>query len=140
MLFLSGVTTSFLARNFAPLILGVICLLWAGCRKGDQNAAVTAANAPGAPARAEAAIEDAFKTGDPKVKAVADDVVAAIRNHETAKAFVELNALSSAPGLTAQQKEATMQSMVIFNVQLRDAAAKGDAEAGKLLEKYRATK
>ena len=131
---------SFLSRHFAPLFLGVICLLWAGCRKSDQNAAVTASNAPGAAARAGTELENAFKTGDPKVKALADEVVAAIRNNDQQKAFVELNALSSAPALTPQQKEATMQSLVIFNVQLRDAAAKGDAEAAKLLEKYRATK
>jgi len=88
---------------------------------------------------AQSAIEQAFKEAKPEFKAVADEAAAAIQA-QPAKALVQLQALSSSPDLDPKQRNATQDSILVLATELRAAADKGDAEAEKALQAYRASK
>jgi hypothetical protein len=44
------------------------------------------------------------------------------------------------PDLTAEQRNAATESMQLASQRLRDAAAKGDPDAAKVLDNYRANR
>ena len=84
--------------------------------------------------------DKAFANASPDVKAALGEAEAAMKAEEDAKAFMQLNALSARPDLTAEQRGAAAQSMLSVSKKLDEAAAKGDREAAALLESYRASK
>jgi len=113
----------------------VLCLTFSamiGCKKSE-------APAPATPAEAQAAIQDAFKQATPELKAAADETAVAIER-EPAKALGQLRGISANLDLTLEQRRAAEQSMFLLLKNLRDAAAKGDANAEQALEAYQATK
>jgi len=112
-----------LSLTFSPII---------GCKKGE-------ARAPATPAEAQAAMQDAFKQANPELKAAADETAAAIEREPT-RALGQLQGISSNVELTPDQRRAAEQSTLLLLKKLRDAAAKGDANAEQALEAYRATK
>lgn len=85
-------------------------------------------------------IRQAFAKSSPDVKAAAEEAAAGLESADTGRAFLQLNLLSSRPDLTAEQRGVTAESMLTAATRLREAAAKGDRDAAKLLEDYRATK
>jgi hypothetical protein len=103
-----------------------------GCKKAE-------APAPATPAEAQAAMQDAFKQANPDLKAAADETAAAIER-EPAKALGQLQGISANVDLTSEQRRAAEQSMFLLLKKLRDAAAKGDANAEQALDAYQATK
>ena len=103
-----------------------------GCKKAE-------APAPADSAEAQAAMQDAFKQANPDLKAAADETAAAIER-EPAKALGQLQGISANVDLTSEQRRAAEQSMFLLLKKLRDAAAKGDANAEQALEAYQATK
>jgi hypothetical protein len=103
-----------------------------GCKKAE-------APAPATPAEAQAAMQDAFKQASPELKAAADETAAAIEREPT-KALGQLQGISANVDLTSEQRRAAEQSMFLLLKKLRDAAAKGDANAEQALEAYQATK
>lgn len=114
------------------IIVGVITGLFCGCHRNAQI--------PSTPAEIQSTIQTAFKNGDPKAKAMANDVVAAIQNQKTSEAFMGLNALSTTPGLTEEQRIAAARSRAAISRELRAQADKGDAEAAKVLQLYQMTR
>ncbi|HVY68488.1 MAG TPA: hypothetical protein VHH73_01075, partial [Verrucomicrobiae bacterium] len=81
-----------------------------------------------------------FKDAKPEFQAFANDAAAAMQANDNPKAFMQLNALASNPALTEQQRQAASASMMAVGQKLREAAAKGDADAAKALEMYRSSK
>jgi len=114
------------------LLLTLSFSAMSGCKKAE-------APAPATPAEAQAAMQDAFKQASPELKAAADETAAAIEREPT-KALGQLQGISANVDLTAEQRRAAEQSMLLLLKKLRDAAAKGDAGADQALEAYRATK
>ncbi len=96
--------------------------------------------APKTPEQARTERDKAFANASPDVKAALGEAEAAMKAQEDAKAFMQLNALSARPDLTAEQRGAAAQSMLSVSKKLDEAAAKGDREAAALLESYRASK
>ena len=84
-------------------------------------------------------MRDAFKQANPELKSAADETAVAIER-EPAKALRQLQGISANVDLTAEQRRAAEQSMLLLLKKLRDAAAKGDANAEQALDAYRATK
>ena len=82
----------------------------------------------------------AFGSASADSKALADEAAAAIKAQEDAKAFVQLNALAARQDLTREQRAAAAESMLTVNKRLGEAAARGDKEAAKLVDEYRASK
>ncbi len=127
-------------KYFNPLVHGISGLLLAavlafgcGCRKAGESAA-------GSEAAAKSSMTSAFAAASPEVKTLADDAAAALATQDSGRAFLQLGALTARPDLTAEQRSAATESMRLASQQLRDAAAKGDQDAAKVLENYRATK
>ena len=118
-----GAVSLILALMFSPII---------GCKKAG-------APAPATPAQAQSAMQDAFKQANPELKAAADETAAAIER-EPARALGQLQAISANVDLTSEQRRAAEQSMLLLLKSIREAASKGDANAEKALEAYRATK
>jgi hypothetical protein len=123
----------FFRRVLAQLMIGAIAGILIGCGKSHSPAPTSATEA-------QASMQDAFKQAKPEVKAVADEVVSALQNNDSPKAYIQLHVLSGSSGLNEEQRDAATKSMLLLGQQLRQAAAKGDAEAEKALEMYRATK
>ena len=121
---------SFRAAAFLLVALSLSPLI--GCKKAD-------ARAPATPAEAKDALRDAFKQANPELKSAADETAVAIER-EPAKALGQLQGISANVDLTAEQRRAAEQSMLLLLKKLRDAAAKGDANAEQALDAYRATK
>ncbi|MHB8519835.1 MAG: hypothetical protein ACYDH9_03665 [Limisphaerales bacterium] len=119
---------AFATGIIACVIAGLLC----GCHRSAQI--------PATPAEIQSTIQTAFKDGDPKAKAMANDVVAALQNQKTSEAFMGLNALSTAPGLTEEQRIAAARSKAAISRELRAQADKGDAEAAKILQLYQMTR
>jgi hypothetical protein len=115
-----------------PLFLSLTFSLVIACKKGE-------APSPATPAQAQTAMQDAFKQASPELKAAADETAAAIER-EPANALGKLQAISSNVDLTSEQRRAAEQSMLLLLKKLREAAAKGDANAEQALDAYRATK
>lgn len=109
-------------------------LLLGACSKNGANAS------GGDLSAAQETIQGAFKEAKPEVKGLADEAAASMQRQEPAKAFVQLNGLTASPDLTPEQRAAASQSMLAVSQRLREAAQKGDEEAGKLLDMYRSSK
>ena len=114
------------------LLLTLSFSAMSGCKKAE-------ARAPANPAEASAAMQDAFKQASPELKAAADETAVAFER-EPAKALGQLRGISANLDLTLEQRRAAEQSMFLLLKNLRDAAAKGDANAEQALEAYQATK
>ena len=119
-------------RAAVSLLVALTLSAMIGCKKAE-------APAPATPAEAQAAMQDAFKQASPELKAVADETAAAIER-EPAKALGQLRGISANVDLTSEQRRAAEQSMFLLLKKLRDAAAKGDANAEQALDAYQATK
>jgi hypothetical protein len=121
-----------IVRSVVSLILGLTFSPIIGCKKAEVPA-------PATPAQAQSAMQDAFKQANPELKAAADETAAAIER-EPARALGQLQAISANVDLTSEQRRAAEQSMLLLLKNIREAAAKGDPNAEKALEAYRATK
>ena len=100
-----------------------------GCREKPKASSTGAAN-----------VQEAFKKARPDVREFADQAVAAESRGELSTAFVHYRALSINPELTPEQRNSANESMLEMSKKLREASGKGDAEAEKVLQQYRATK
>ncbi|MBU6400095.1 MAG: hypothetical protein KGS61_07235 [Verrucomicrobia bacterium] len=116
----------------ARLFLGTGFALLAGCRPSS--------GIPATPAEAQAAIQRAFQNGDPKAQALASNVVTAIQNRKSTEAFLDLSALTAAPGLTEPQRIAAAQARATLGRELRRQADQGDKEAAQLLQMYQSSR
>jgi hypothetical protein len=102
----------------------------------------------GGPGGGQAKTEEEVRTGlsksfggaSPEAKALADEAAAALKAQEDAKAFIQLNALAARQDLSREQRAAAAESMLTVNKRLSEAAARGDKDAAKLVEEYRAGK
>ena len=125
-----------LDKTIIPAIVSLLLSLTFSAMIGCKNAG---APASATPAEAQAAMQDAFKQASPELKAAADETAAAM-DREPTKALGQLQGISANVDLTSEQRRAAEQSMLLLLKKLRDAAAKGDANAEQALEAYRATK
>ncbi|MEO8425815.1 MAG: hypothetical protein ABI651_01755 [Verrucomicrobiota bacterium] len=121
-----------IVRAGVSLLLSLTLSALIGCKKAE-------APAPATPAEAQAAMQDAFKQANPELKSAADETAAAI-DREPAKALGQLQGITANVDLTSEQRRAAEQSTLLLLKKLREAAAKGDANAEQALEAYRATK
>ena len=125
-----------LRRNRLPssFLLACSCLLVAaGCGKNEPPQGLPAEQVP-------AAVQSAFEEATPEVKDAAKEVVNSLQGKDQAKAFLELNTLSTRTDLTPAQREAASRSMLSLNESLRTAASQGDQRAAEALQVYRSTK
>ncbi len=107
---------------------GACAMILAGCGRNALPAG-TATN-----------VQSAFKSTAPDIRDFADQGVVAESKGDYGTAFVHYRALSLNPELNQQQRDAANQSMLEMGKKLRDAAAKGDTNAEKVIENYRATR
>jgi hypothetical protein len=105
----------------------------AGCKPGGSGQVQTEE-------QARTGISKAFGTASPEAKALADEAAAALQAQQDAKAFLDLSALNARQDLTREQRAAATESMLTVNKRLSEAAARGDKEAAKLMDDYRASK
>lgn len=111
------------------------CLVFSlGCRKPAP------APAPVAIEQVPPTMEKAFEQAPAELRQTAGGIATTLRNSDDASAFFELQSLSAKPTLTPAQRDAVTRSMLAVHERLRAAAAKGDQQAEKALEHYRATK
>jgi hypothetical protein len=110
-----------------------LAVFLSGCGRSATGVAKT-------PEEAKAAMGAAFAGASAEVKSEFNEVEAALKAQDDAKAFLQLNALSARTDLTDEQRGATAQSMLSVNKKLNEAAANGDRNAAALLESYRASK
>ena len=120
-------------HGISGLLLAAALAFGCGCRKAGEPAAVSEA-------AAKLSMTSAFAAASPEVKTLADDAAAALATQDSGRAFLQLSALTSRPDLTTEQRTAATESMMLASQRLRDAVAKGDKDAAKLLEDYRASK
>ena len=117
-----------------PVLLALIAICAVtGCSPGGSGQAKTED-------QARAGISKAFGSASPEAKALADEAAAALQAQEDAKAFLQLSALNARQDLSREQRAAATESMLTVNKRLTEAAAKGDKEAAKLMDEYRASK
>jgi hypothetical protein len=103
-------------------------------------AGLTACGKPPPSSPSAANVQQAFKGTRADVREFADQAVAAESKGDLSTAFVHYRALSLNPELTPEQRNLANQSMIEMNKKLHEASGKGDAEAEKVLQMYRATK
>ena len=114
-------------------LLGVL-LVAAGC---NQSAT------PPAPLPVEqipSALQKAFSKAKPEVKDFANLIVSSVQAQDYSKAYLELQKLSSAPGLRQEQSSIAIRCTVTLGALLQSAEAKGDEKAAETLKVYRSTK
>lgn len=124
-------------RIAAKAWVSAVCallLIPSGCSKTPEAPAAVSVE------QATPAMQEAFKSAQPEVQTLAQDVVNSAQGQDDARAFVAANELSSKPELTPEQRQAAIQALMAINERLRQAAANGNTAAEKLLETYRATK
>ncbi len=112
------------------LVVGVAV---AGCKPGGAGQVQTEE-------QARTGISKAFGTASPEARALADEAAAALQAQQDVKAFADLSALNARQDLTREQRAAATESMLTVNKRLSEAAARGDKEAAKLMDDYRASK
>jgi PBP1b-binding outer membrane lipoprotein LpoB len=111
-------------KSVLLLSVSLLAVLFPGCSK----------SAP------PADFQSAFKSTPSQVKEFAEQGVQAEKQNDFSTAFRHYRALSLNPELTQEQRNFANQSMLEMSKKLREAAEKGDKEAGQVLEDYRATK
>jgi hypothetical protein len=106
---------------------GWLVLLVLGCRRSEE------AKVP--------ELGTAFEKAGAEAKAQAAQAAAELNAPDSAgKAFLDFQSLSSRSDLTPEQRAAAMKSMLEAGKKLKEASDKGDTEAGKILDAYRAGK
>ena len=124
-------------RQMHPFRLGILAVLFVhtlcGCGRSGGGQAQNEEEI-------RTGMSKAFGGASAESKALADEAAAAIKAQEDAKAFIQLNALAARQDLTREQRAAAAESMLTVNKRLGEAAARGDKDAAKLVEEYRASK
>lgn len=111
-----------------PLLFGL------GCdRSSAPPSPLSAAEMP-------AIFTKAFGKAKPEVKAVADQIVAAVQAQDYSTAFNGLNSFVGKGNLTKEQTEVTSRALLTVNNLLQEAQAKGDAKAAETIKVYHSTK
>lgn len=87
-----------------------------------------------------ARVQSTFQTAPPEVQALANTVASAVKQRDLTTAFVKLQALSSRPDLSSEQRETAARSMISITEELRTAAGDGDQRAQEMLQMHRAHK
>lgn len=95
---------------------------------------------PLAPAEAPATFQHVFEKAQPEVQTDASKLAQSLASGNYTDAFVKLGGLSSRPDLSPVQREAVGRAQMTVMEKLREAAARGDPEALKLLELHGARK
>ncbi len=122
--------------TFPLILLGfAVGVAGAGCGRHQTSPPKALASEQVAPA-----IETAFKEARPEIRETANNAVAAIRNQDEPRAFIQLQALSFRADLTPEQRTATARSMMSVLARLQIAAANGNKVAEEMLKQYRAGK
>lgn len=125
----------------APGGINIVSCVWllallatVGCNKS---------NSPPLPLSVEqlpAAMEKAFAKAKPELKDLAAQVVSSVQTNAYAKAYQELQSLSSVPDMTREQFSVIGRAMITVNLLLQSAAAKGDENAAEAVKVYRSQK
>ncbi|HZR18144.1 MAG TPA: hypothetical protein VFE51_12700 [Verrucomicrobiae bacterium] len=131
-----SVSGAVLIRPSAQRVLLSIFLLlcFCGCRKAD---------APPPPLTLEqlpSAIEKAFSRAKPEATEKVNELQAALREKDYAKAFMALQAVSAIPGLNREQANVAGAGLITLNNALQEAQSQGDQNAAQALQSYHATK
>jgi|SRR5882672_6306044 len=87
-----------------------------------------------------AAFEKAFGKAKPEIKDLAQQIVSLVQGQDYAKAFFELQSLSSKPSLTKEQVSVTARGSLTVSSLLQAAQAKGDTKAAEAVKLYHDTK
>lgn len=82
----------------------------------------------------------AFKDSSKGAKEAADAAASASEQQERGRALLLLNALSTAPDVTPEQRAAASHAAATMRQELAKAAAQGDKEAAALMQAYRSSK
>lgn len=123
-----------LFRNTSVLVmLTSFCVGLTGCGGSGSGQAKTEEEV-------RTGLSKSFGGASAEAKALADEAAAALKAQEDAKAFIQLNALAARQDLSREQRAAAAESMLTVNKRLSEAAARGDKDAAKLVEEYRAGK
>lgn len=115
------------------LVFVLLSAPWTGCHRSGPSAATIAAES-------RTALGRAFAKASPELKALAAETAAGLDAAEPGRAFLQLNQLASRPDLTAEQRGAAAESMLAAGKRLQEAARRGDPDAARVLEAYRAGK
>ena len=116
------------------IVLTLAAWVGAGCGQGTGGGQAKSED------EVRSGMSKAFGTASAEAKALADEAAAALKAQEDAKAFLQLNALTARQDLSREQRAAATESMLTVNKRLSEAAARGDKDAAKLVEEYRASK
>jgi len=124
------------------MIVGVgliaIAMVGAGCdRSSKQPASLPIEQIP-------TALQKAFAKAKPEVKALADQVVAAVSAPNYSKAFSDLQTLVAQPGLNKEQQDVAGRAILTVNSQLQSASQSSSdpqaTQAAETLKNYRINK
>jgi hypothetical protein len=84
--------------------------------------------------------DKAFAKARPETKALASQVVAAVKSQDYAKALLDIQTLTSQSGLTKQQANLSARALNTVNGLLQTAQSTGDEKAKAVLEFQRINK
>jgi len=101
--------------------------LLCGCRQGGEAPTVLALD------QVPKAVEEAFKTAKPEVKAAVGQVVAALQAKDKVKAELAVQNLAARTDLNKAQRALTGQLLVTVNQELQAAASSGDEQAAEVV-------
>jgi hypothetical protein len=84
--------------------------------------------------------EKAFTGAKGEAKELATQIVAAVEAKDYSKAFMQLQTLFSAPGLTKEQQGLLTRASMTLNEVLASAQSQGDQKAAQTIQYYNKTK
>jgi hypothetical protein len=120
-----------LGSSSATGLLAVALLTGCGDKAGPQ--AISIETAPDV-------VNNAFATAAPDIKQAADKVVSRAAAGDYAGSYFSLEALSSNPDLTPEQRLSLAQTQLAVMEKLNEAAEQGDERAAQAIQTHRARK
>ena len=87
-----------------------------------------------------ATFDKVFTGAKGEAKDLASQIVAAVEAKDYSKAFVQLQSLFSAPGLTKEQQTILTRASLTLNEVLASAQSQGDQKAAQTIQIYNKTK
>lgn len=82
----------------------------------------------------------AFSAAKPAAKDLATQIISSVQAQDYSKAFLDIQSLSTSPGLTKEQSSVAARALMTINELMKSAVAKGDAKSAATLQHYRMTK
>jgi hypothetical protein len=87
-----------------------------------------------------ATFKNAFAGAKAEAKDLATQIVAAVEAQEYSKAYAQLQSLTSAPGLTKDQRSVLARALLTVNDLLAAAQSQGDQKAAQTIQIYQRNK